>query len=128
MFGRKPTTLFTTDFAWTALGRSPSLCGENQLLINFLNIPPSKVKNCQCHSVQRQLNSFRLILTLPSHLQLQTADVTELERKIGCGQVEELIVQAENELILARKMLSWKPWEPLVTKPVPQQWTWPHTK
>jgi len=69
-----------------------------------------------------------LILTLPSHLQLQTADVAELERRIGCGQVEELIVQAENELILARKMLSWKPWEPLVTKPVPQQWTWPHTK
>ena len=38
-----------------------------------------------------------------------TADVKELERKIGCGQVEQLIVQAENELILARKMLSWKP-------------------
>jgi NADH dehydrogenase (ubiquinone) 1 alpha subcomplex subunit 5 len=51
-----------------------------------------------------------------------------VERKIGCGQVEELILQAENELILARKMLSWKPWEPPVTKPVPQQWTWPHTK
>jgi len=57
-----------------------------------------------------------------------TADVKELERKIGCGQVEQLIVQAENELILARKMLSWKPWEPLVTKPLRQQWTWPRTK
>lgn len=81
--------------------------------------------------VQRQLKvflAFRPIVTLPSHLQLQNADVTELERKIGCGQVEELIVQAENELMLARKMLSWKPWEPLVTKPLPQQWTWPHTK
>ena len=72
--------------------------------------------------------TFRPILTLPSHLQLQTTDVADLERKIGCGQVEELILQAENELMLARKMLSWKPWEPLFTKPVPQQWTWPHTK
>jgi NADH dehydrogenase (ubiquinone) 1 alpha subcomplex subunit 5 len=59
---------------------------------------------------------------------LQTGDVTELELKIGCGQVEELILQAENELILACKMLTWKPWELLITKPVPNQWTWPCTK
>ncbi|XP_059217498.1 NADH dehydrogenase [ubiquinone] 1 alpha subcomplex subunit 5-like [Stomoxys calcitrans] len=32
-------------------------------------------------------------------------DITALEKAIGCGQVEELIVQAENELVLARKML-----------------------
>ncbi|XP_018782860.1 PREDICTED: NADH dehydrogenase [ubiquinone] 1 alpha subcomplex subunit 5 isoform X2 [Bactrocera latifrons] len=55
-------------------------------------------------------------------------DVATLEKEIACGQVEELIVQAENELILARKMLGWKPWESLV-KPAPQkQWNWPPAK
>jgi NADH dehydrogenase (ubiquinone) 1 alpha subcomplex subunit 5 len=58
----------------------------------------------------------------------QTSGVKELEQRIGCGQAEELILQAENELILARKMLTWKPWETLITKPVPHQWTWPLTK
>ena len=49
----------------------------------------------------------------------------ELEKKIGCGQIEEVIVQAENELNLARKMLEWKAWEPLKTQAPPSQWKWP---
>ncbi|XP_067638308.1 NADH dehydrogenase [ubiquinone] 1 alpha subcomplex subunit 5 isoform X1 [Eurosta solidaginis] len=55
-------------------------------------------------------------------------DVTALEKEIACGQVEELIVQAENELILARKVLGWKPWEVLVKPPPPKQWNWPPAK
>ncbi|XP_036319818.1 NADH dehydrogenase [ubiquinone] 1 alpha subcomplex subunit 5 [Rhagoletis pomonella] len=55
-------------------------------------------------------------------------EVTVLENKIASGQVEELIMQAENELILARKMLGWKPWESLVKPPPPKQWNWPPAK
>merc|ERR1711979_1578 len=43
-------------------------------------------------------------------------NVKKLETKINCGQIEEVILQAERELILSRKILSWRAWEPLQTK------------
>ncbi|KAG8005826.1 NADH dehydrogenase [ubiquinone] 1 alpha subcomplex subunit 5, partial [Nibea albiflora] len=52
-------------------------------------------------------------------------DVEKLEKKINCGQIEEVIFQAECELALSRKMLQWKPWEPLVEDAPPNQWKWP---
>lgn len=58
----------------------------------------------------------------------QTKDVFEIEQRINCGQAEELIIQAENELNLARKMMNWKPWEPLLAKPPKGQWDWPPAK
>ncbi|KAF6019844.1 NDUFA5 [Bugula neritina] len=55
----------------------------------------------------------------------QESDLNLLESKIGGGQVEELILQASRELSLARKMLEWKPWEPLVEDAPKDQWKWP---
>uniref|UniRef100_A0A3Q3WBS0 NADH dehydrogenase [ubiquinone] 1 alpha subcomplex subunit 5 n=1 Tax=Mola mola TaxID=94237 RepID=A0A3Q3WBS0_MOLML len=52
-------------------------------------------------------------------------DVEKLEKKINCGQIEEVIFQAECELALSRKMSEWKPWESLVEELPPNQWKWP---
>ncbi|KAH0616555.1 hypothetical protein JD844_027751 [Phrynosoma platyrhinos] len=52
-------------------------------------------------------------------------NVEKLENKINCGQIEEVILQAESELTLARKMAQWRAWEPLVEEPPADQWKWP---
>lgn len=36
-------------------------------------------------------------------------DLSRIENEIGQGQVEELIISAQNELSLAGKMVEWKP-------------------
>ncbi|KAI9318369.1 ETC complex I subunit conserved region-domain-containing protein [Dichotomocladium elegans] len=51
-----------------------------------------------------------------------TENIAEIEQSIGNGQIEELIIQAEEELKLVAKMEEWKAWEPLQV-PVPKgQW------
>ena len=55
----------------------------------------------------------------------QETNISGIEDKIGCGQVEQLIDQAERELSLATKMEEWKPWQPSVGEAPPGQWSWP---
>lgn len=52
-------------------------------------------------------------------------DPNELETRINSGQLEEVIKEAEYELTLSRKMLNWKPWEPLLGDAPAEQWKWP---
>lgn len=49
-------------------------------------------------------------------------DVKIVEDQLHGGQVEEVILWAENELSLVRKIIQWKPWEPLVEMPLTNQW------
>jgi len=48
--------------------------------------------------------------------------VDKVEREIGQGQIEEVIVAAHNELSLVAKVIEWKAWEPLEVEPAPAQW------
>lgn len=43
--------------------------------------------------------------------------IEAVERELELGQIEEVVTIAEGELSLARKFLSWRPWEELVEKP-----------
>ncbi|KAL7078363.1 hypothetical protein ACQ4LE_002778 [Meloidogyne hapla] len=52
-------------------------------------------------------------------------DIQILEEKIGMGQIEEVIEQAQYELETARTLVHYKAWEPLVEAPDEYQWRWP---
>ncbi|RIA91321.1 ETC complex I subunit conserved region-domain-containing protein [Glomus cerebriforme] len=56
-----------------------------------------------------------------------TKNIQEIEEKIGAGQIEEVIWQAEDELKLVAKMEEWKPWESLEVEPPKGQWVYEET-
>ncbi|XP_046753050.1 NADH dehydrogenase [ubiquinone] 1 alpha subcomplex subunit 5 [Diprion similis] len=74
-----------------------------------------------------RINTEKIVKERAAHVK-NNPKVPDLENAINCGQAEELILQAENELHLARKFLGWKPWEPLVQEAPANQWTWPPHK
>ncbi|KAG2201214.1 hypothetical protein INT47_013025 [Mucor saturninus] len=54
-----------------------------------------------------------------------TENIREIEAKIEVGEIEEVIMQAQEELKLVAKMEEWKAWEQLET-PIPvDQWVYP---
>ncbi|EYC15309.1 hypothetical protein Y032_0037g3446 [Ancylostoma ceylanicum] len=52
-------------------------------------------------------------------------NIPALEEKIGMGQIEEVIEQAEYELEATRAIIESRAWEPLVEEAPKGQWDWP---
>lgn len=50
--------------------------------------------------------------------------VEEIENKIGGGLIEEIVIQANEELNLAHEMAELKCWEELEEKPLDDQWVY----
>ncbi|EPB78118.1 ETC complex I subunit region [Ancylostoma ceylanicum] len=52
-------------------------------------------------------------------------NIPALEEKIGMGQIEEVIEQAEYELEATRAIIESRAWEPLVEEAPKGKWDWP---
>ncbi|GME67654.1 hypothetical protein B5S28_g4289 [[Candida] boidinii] len=50
--------------------------------------------------------------------------IEKIENEIGCGLIEEVLIQASEEHDLVNKMAEWKAWEELEEKPLEDQWTY----
>jgi len=104
----------TTGLAGLAVAQNPKHTLEalyGKILRALRKIPPS--------AAYRQYTEE--IISRRADLMKDCTNSGSIEDKINGGQVEELIVQAENELSLARKMFKWRAWEPLITQPEPDQ-------
>ncbi|XP_036912387.1 NADH dehydrogenase [ubiquinone] 1 alpha subcomplex subunit 5 [Sturnira hondurensis] len=108
----------TTGLVGLAVSESP----HERLRILYtkiLDVLEQIPKNAAYRRYTEQITNERLDMVKAE------ADVKKLEDQLQGGQIEEVILQAENELSLARKMIRWKPWEPLVEEPPADQWKWP---
>ncbi|XP_046853293.1 NADH dehydrogenase [ubiquinone] 1 alpha subcomplex subunit 5-like [Xenia sp. Carnegie-2017] len=108
----------TTGLTGLAVAKQPretlmSLYGQTLKVLSVM--PSSAVYRTSTESLTKQ--RMKLVE--------MERNIEELEKKIGCGQIEEVIQQAKDELTLAEKMKEWEPWQPLQTEAPPDQWKWP---
>eukprot|EP00056_Hartaetosiga_gracilis_P020189 m.18049 g.18049 ORF g.18049 m.18049 type:complete len:125 (-) comp8239_c0_seq1:104-478(-) len=93
-----------------------SLYEETQTLLN--SMPSSSAyKKTMSKVTQGRLDAIN-----------NSESIDKFEETIAKGQkfpVEQIIEQAEDELSVAKNMMSWKAWEDLQEHPVPGQWKWP---
>ncbi|XP_032728056.1 NADH dehydrogenase [ubiquinone] 1 alpha subcomplex subunit 5-like [Lontra canadensis] len=108
----------TTGLVGLAVCESPHE-GLRILYTKILDVLEQIPKNAAYRKYTEQITNEKLSMVKAE------PDVKKLEDQLQCGQLEEVILQAENELSLARNMLQWKPWEPLVDEPPANQWKWP---
>ncbi|KAF9930159.1 hypothetical protein FBU30_000827 [Linnemannia zychae] len=95
-------------------------------LISLYNDTLKTLEQIPTHAVYRQataaLTQHRL------NIVQGTEDIAKIEKALDAGQIEEVVVQAADELKLAGKMLEWKPWEPLETPAPKDQWNYKYNE
>ncbi|KAF9999753.1 hypothetical protein BGZ65_004940 [Modicella reniformis] len=95
-------------------------------LITIYNDTLKTLEKFPTHAVYRQataaLTNHRLSVVQG------TEDISNIEQTLDAGQIEEVVVQAVDELKLANKMLEWKVWESLETPAPKDQWNYKYNE
>ncbi|GAA6013383.1 hypothetical protein JCM11491_006373 [Sporobolomyces phaffii] len=81
-------------------------------------IPASAVYRQSAESITNE--RLHAVTSLGGHGSEQ--EIEAVEQRIGAGQIEEVIEQAQGELALAGQMIEWKAWEDLESPAQPGQW------
>lgn len=94
----------------------PALTSLYKFTLNYLD------KNFPEESVYRQsvenMTKNRLKI-------VEENEINEvIENKIGGGLIEEIVIQANDELNLAKELAGLKAWEPLEEEPLEDQWVY----
>ncbi|GAA5820513.1 hypothetical protein JCM3770_002281 [Rhodotorula araucariae] len=97
----------------------PALVDSYKSTLAILSkIPPSAVYRQSAEAITRE----RLDVVQRLGQDGSEESIEHVEQAIGMGIVEELIMQATDELKLASKMIEYKAWEDLEEAPAPGQW------
>ncbi|KAG0262439.1 hypothetical protein BG011_010156 [Mortierella polycephala] len=91
-------------------------------LINIYNDTLKTLEKIPEHAVYRQATAAMTNHRL--NVVKSTEDISKIEETLDAGQIEEVVVQAVDELKIAGKMLEWKAWEPLETPAPKDQWNY----
>ncbi|CAI5470392.1 unnamed protein product [Closterium sp. Yama58-4] len=109
MLSRRLGALFAQAKESTGIVGLDVVPNARQVLIGLYNQTLSAVQVIPQEVVYRQnveaLTRHRLAVCE------EEQDAERIEARVQCGQVEELIEQAKDELELIPKMAEWKPWE-----------------
>eukprot|EP00158_Paraphelidium_tribonemae_P005214 Partr_v1_DN27228_c3_g1_i5_m39128 putative NADH dehydrogenase (Ubiquinone) 1 alpha subcomplex len=91
-------------------------------LISIYTATLAELQKCPTDAVYR--TQTEALTTHRLNVVKSTESITDIERAIDAGQIEEVLIEAQDELDLAAKMVEWKPWEELQEKPAADQWTY----
>ncbi|KAG0344354.1 hypothetical protein BG005_001871 [Podila minutissima] len=95
-------------------------------LISLYNDTLKALEQIPKHAVYRQATAAMTQHRL--NVVQGTEDIAKIEETIDAGQIEEVVVQAVDELKIVGKMVEWKAWEPLETPAPKDQWNYKYNE
>ncbi|GJJ78002.1 NADH dehydrogenase (ubiquinone) 1 alpha subcomplex subunit 5 [Entomortierella parvispora] len=120
--------MFATRSLFSVVKKSTGIYGlpvhpdPRPQLISIYKDTLKTLEQIPSHAVYRQATSA--LTTHRLNVVEANEDIAKIEKTLDAGQIEEVVVQAAEELKLAGKMLEWKPWEPLETPAPKDQWNY----